>query len=215
MADFGYKLSGFPTQTKFAEAEAYLDKRLKGFLKLSPTFEADGSKTLVYTRTSEENKDEQETVTLVKNVTECAVMVFSDIPLKEFSVGGWALFARDIIPWLIFSLGYSLIYEFLLRHLGDMHLNLSSLWVLFGTAAVLINLVSNIWLRKNRSIPRIVFIQSGNFMTIFIYLRGLYRLVHYWSPSSVWISIITTYAGGAALGAIITAMIYGRFYRER
>lgn len=94
MAQYGYKLSGFARSEKFFEAEHYLDRRLKGFTKANATFTDDGSRTQVWQRTAEDGTEQ--TVTLVKNVTESGVIVFSDIELKELKHGGIIMYLKDI-----------------------------------------------------------------------------------------------------------------------
>ena len=87
MALYGYKISNFTKAKKYAEIEALLDKKLKGFEKQSYEFEKDGSVCQDYVRKNEDGTET--TVTLAKNITESSIVVFSDIPLKFLRNGGW------------------------------------------------------------------------------------------------------------------------------
>ena len=108
MALYGYKISGFAGNERYEEAAAYLDRRLKGFERKNEEFDADGSRTLHYERLTPEGTVQE--VTLVKNVTESAVMVFSDIPMKSLKHGGILLTLRDIIPMTVFGALYYLLF---------------------------------------------------------------------------------------------------------
>ena len=99
MALYGYKISNFTKAKKYAEIEALLDKKLKGFEKQSYEFEKDGSVRQDYVRKNEDGTET--TVTLAKNITESSIVVFSDIPLKFLRNGGWCLLTADILPMLI------------------------------------------------------------------------------------------------------------------
>ena len=104
MALYGYKISNFTKAKKYAEIEALLDKKLKGFEKQSYEFEKDGSVRQDYVRKNEDGTET--TVTLAKNITESSIVVFSDIPLKFLRNGGWCLLTADILPMLIFTALY-------------------------------------------------------------------------------------------------------------
>ena len=104
MALYGYKISNFTKAKKYAEIEALLDKKLKGFEKQSYEFEKDGSVCQDYVRKNEDGTET--TVTLAKNITESSIVVFSDIPLKFLRNGGWCLLTADILPMLIFTALY-------------------------------------------------------------------------------------------------------------
>ena len=104
MALYGYKISNFTKAKKYAEIEALLDKKLKGFEKQSYEFEKDGSVCQDYVRKNEDGTET--TVTLAKNITESSIVVFSDIPLKFLGNGGWCLLTADILPMLIFTALY-------------------------------------------------------------------------------------------------------------
>ena len=80
MALYGYKISNFTKAKKYAEIEALLDKKLKGFEKQSYEFEKDGSVRQDYVRKYEDGTET--TVTLAKNITESSIVVLTDITLK-------------------------------------------------------------------------------------------------------------------------------------
>lgn len=70
MALYGYKISNFTKAKKYAEIEALLDKKLKGFEKQSYEFEKDGSVRQDYVRKNEDGTET--TVTLAKTLPKAA-----------------------------------------------------------------------------------------------------------------------------------------------
>lgn len=101
MTRYGYKISGFAGGERFFEAERLLDIVLKGFEKLPASFEADGSRKQEYIKKDDE---EEKNVTLIKNVTESGILVFSDAPLKLFRFGGAVFYLWDILPTVLMGI---------------------------------------------------------------------------------------------------------------
>lgn len=168
MPQYGYKISGFAKNEKFIEAEKFLDKKLKGYEKHSGAFEDDGSMSIVYRKDDAGNSAE---VKLTKNITESAVMVFSDVPLKYFRHGGWRLYLRDIIPAIIFAA------VFFAVQIINTKIEWPSPVMLLAEAALgaLFFLVTQKAVSRNRSRLRVRFIQCGGIITMLLVLWNLHR----------------------------------------
>ena len=171
MAQYGYKISELSRAEKFAEAECFLDRKLKGYEKQMSGFEADGSVTIRYTKKADDGSVSE--ISLVKNITESAIMVFSDKELKYFKRGGWILYLRDLIPTVLFScvIWYLFIAVYFV---GNGFYDLLQKFVLMLVAIVAADLITGRFLSKNRSRERIAFIQSGGIFTV---LLSLYYVI--------------------------------------
>ncbi|MCM1523699.1 MAG: hypothetical protein NC120_04495 [Ruminococcus sp.] len=178
MAQYGYLISNLPRNEKYAETEAFLDKKLKGFEKDNAVFEKDGSMKQVYRRTDEDGGVTE--VSIVKNITESSIVVFSDIPLKYFKRGGAVLFARDIAPSALFGVFYwaAVGTELMRRFMFGFDVYIPALLISVVLAAA-INMISMNYLRKNRSLLRVQIIQMGSVFIIIpaavIWLRMFVR----------------------------------------
>ena len=194
MQQYGYKISGMARGVKFDEAEVFLDKKLKDYEKMNASFSEDGSRTQVYKRKNEDGTENE--VTMVKNVTESGILVFSDLPLKFFKFGGWVLYLRDIVPTIIFGLIYWLGYYKLVNSsmFNGKILMLLLAAVVGGFAAYLLSLFTYKLLDKNRSELRIRFIQLGGIISIVPVLYFITRAFARWSVSRMlWHVLATPY----------------------
>lgn len=175
MQQYGYKISGMARGEKYLEAEQFLDKKLKDYEKGQSTFEEDGSRVQQYTKTAPDGTES--VITLVKNVTESGVLVFSDVPLKYFRFGGWVLYLRDILPSFLYSGSFWLILNgFLFRRFYS---DIERVIIAFVGAVILsiICRLTDSLLDKNRSFVRRKFIQLGGVFIIplifYLFIRSV------------------------------------------
>ncbi len=177
MAQYGYKLSGLARSEKFFEAEHYLDKRLKGFEKDNAVFADDGSRTQVYRRKSDEG---EQTVTLVKNITESGVLVFSDIELKDLKHGGIILYLRDILWQAAFAALYWIGYpkSKSTMPIGIMMSRLKPIGtcLVISIAVALLMIVTYKLVAVRRTPARVRFIQTGGVFSIVMMFYTLWSL---------------------------------------
>lgn len=165
MAEYGYLISNLPRNEKYTETEAFLDKKLNGFEKDNAVFENDGSMRQVYRRTEEDGSVTE--ISLVKNITESSIVVFSDIPLKYFQKGGAVLYVRDIVPSVIFGafywagIGTTLMRAFMYGSRTYIPIFLVTL-----VFSVVINMMSLEKFSENRSLLRVQIIQMGSVFII-------------------------------------------------
>lgn len=186
---YGYKISGLARSEKYFEAEKLLDLTLKGFEKDNAVFSEDGSITQRY---SKKNEDGSETeVTLVKNITESGIMVFSDIPLKYLKWNGKILYLRDVIPTLILAGIYwkSYSYGLVSTSFGR---NITQLFLIAGFLYTFISLAACKILSKNRSALRVRFMALGSVFSVFTILKYLTRLSDNWTIKAIWKSMMVT-----------------------
>ncbi len=186
---YGYKISGLARSEKYFEAEKLLDRKLKGFSKDNAVFAEDGSITQRYFR---ENEDGTLTeVTLVKNITETAVLVFSDIPLKYLKFGGKLLYLRDIIPTFIMAGIYWGSYRYALTKtsLGAKPVMLMAVCAIIYAFICFASIKP---LSKNRSPLRVRFIALGSVFTLFPFLYYTSKLMDYQTLSQVWANLLKT-----------------------
>lgn len=108
MPEYGYKISEMAGSERFFEAERLLDIKLAGFEKAAASFEADGSRRQEYSRTEEDGSEKK--VTLIKNVTESGILVFSNIPLKFFRFGGKIFYLWDILPTVVMGIFWWVVF---------------------------------------------------------------------------------------------------------
>ena len=182
---YGYKISGFGSSEKFFEAERYLDKKLKDFTKEPAVFEEDGSRKQRWVRESE---GAQTAVELVKNITESAVLVFSDIPLKMFRFGGLLMYLRDLPAMIFFAALYWVVYPLIAVRMpfrtGDGALSywtaLIVMLLVSSLALLIIILVSDKFLSARREHIRMRFMQFGG---IFSVVLGIHELISSMSMS--------------------------------
>ena len=175
-AQYGYKISGFARSEKFFETEKYLDRKLKDFQKDNASFADDGSRTQVYRKTTE---DGEQTVTLVKNITESGVMVFSDIPLPTLRHGGIILYLRDIVWMVAFAGVYWVGYPLLLNKFRSIIAHLTR-WGTMAAAAVVIAflmLATYNPVSVRRTPARVRFLQLGGFFSIILGIHDLGSMV--------------------------------------
>ncbi len=204
MAIYGYKISGFSDNARFCEAQEILDKKLKDWNKSSACFDEDGSVSIVY---SKENEDgTQSEVKLVKNITESAVLVFSDIPIKIFSKGGILIYLRDLIPAAIFLAVYIIGYHYWIKlplwNMYNLHeLILPSL--IFTFFCFMLSLITYKTLSKNRNPLRIRLIQTGWFVTPAVIIIISLRLFKYIPLLNVIRSLLQTPFPSAAIAFLI------------
>ncbi len=176
---YGYKISAFASSQRFFEAEKFLDKYLKGYEKEGAVFSEDGSRSQKWVKSGDEK---ELSVELVKNVTESAVLVFSDTPIKLFRFGGAFFYLRDIIPMAAFAALYWVLYPKLAM---KMPVNLGGsapaywgsilLFMLISAFVMLIMiLVSDKFLSARREPFRTRFIQFGG---VFSAVLGVYELI--------------------------------------
>ena len=103
-------------------------------------FGDDGSRTQIYRKKTD---DGEQVVTLVKNITESGVMVFSDIPLPSLRKGGIILYLRDL-PWMIaFAALYWVGYPVLLSKVPQIEYRLTT-YGLMPAAALIFALISRL-----------------------------------------------------------------------
>lgn len=213
MSLYGYKISGLARSEKYFEAERLLDKKLKNFEKDNAVFEEDGSIRQIYRRKNEDGSETE--ITLVKNITESAVIVFSDIPLKFLKYGGIILYVRDIAPTIIFAVLYYFLYKLALRYFMAYSLTALTLVALAAAAIFTVtDLLTYRLLDKNRSRLRIRFIQSGSIFTVIALLYYFTRLFAYWNLNHIWYSMLQTPLPSVLAALIICTMI-GRASERR
>ncbi|MBQ7990622.1 MAG: hypothetical protein IJ251_06200 [Oscillospiraceae bacterium] len=175
MAQYGYKLSGFARSEKFFEAEHYLDRRLKGFTKENASFAEDGSRTQTWKMTSDEG---EKTVTLVKNITESGVIVFSDVELKELKHSGLLCFLRDVLWQAAFAALYWIGFMWFQRTpaYGFMMANVGVWGAVLGIGVLYAVIIALTYRPVSvRRIPsRTRFIQAGGVFTVAMILYKLW-----------------------------------------
>lgn len=213
MQQYGYKISGMARGVKFSEAEVFLDKKLKGYEKMNASFSEDGSRTQVYKRKNEDGTENE--VTMVKNVTESGIIVFSDLPLKFFKFGGWVLYLRDIVPTVIFGLIYWLGYFKLINTsvFNGKILMLLLAAIVGGAAAFLLCLLTHKILDNNRSELRIRFIQLGGIISIVPALYYITRAFARWSVNRMLWHILATPYPAFVVCIVLILAVSGRSRR--
>lgn len=165
MAQYGYLISNLPRNEKYAETEAFLDKKLADFQKDNAVFEKDGSMRQVYRKTDDEGNVTE--ISLVKNITESSIVVFSDIPLKYFKRGGAVLFVRDIAPSVVFGAFYwAGIGTTLMRTFMYSFRQYVPMFIVTLIFAIIVNIMSMDFLSKNRSLLRVQIIQTGSIFVL-------------------------------------------------
>lgn len=192
MSLYGYKISGFAHSERYFEAEALLDRKLKGFEKDNAAFEEDGSRRQRYFRKNEDGSETE--VLLTKNVTESGIMVFSDIPLKYLQKGGLVFYIRDIIPTLIIAAIYWGSYYYIMRQrwAGG---GLNKLLQIAFVCGIIFTVVSRIAIRvlnKNRSPLRVRFMALGSIFGVFQLLYFLSKIFAYWTPLQILYALLRT-----------------------
>ncbi|MBQ5316953.1 MAG: hypothetical protein J6I96_05305 [Oscillospiraceae bacterium] len=149
-----------------------MDKKLKGFQKDNAVFSDDGSRTQVYRKT---DGDGEQVVTLVKNVTESGVMVFSDVPIPTLRHGGIILYLRDIVWMLFFAAVYWVGYPILLNRVPQIVYRLTPYGTMAAAAVVfaLLILATVKPVSVRRTPVRVRFLQLGGLFSIVL---GVYSL---------------------------------------
>lgn len=168
MALYGYKISNFTKAKKYAEIEALLDKKLKGFEKQSYEFEKDGSVCQDYVRKNEDGTET--TVTLAKNITESSIVVFSDIPLKFLRNGGWCLLTADILPMLIFTALYWFGMNYIVQLIAWAPTEQYISFLLIAAVIMLgVDLIAAKLLMRRRSLARTLWIETAGIFSLPIF----------------------------------------------
>ena len=177
MALYGYKISNFTKAKKYAEIEALLDKKLKGFEKQSYEFEKDGSVRQDYVRKNEDGTET--TVTLAKNITESSIVVFSDIPLKFLRNGGWCLLTADILPMLIFTALYWFGMNYIVQLIAWAPTEQYISFLLIAAVIMLgVNLIAAKLLMRRRSLARTLWIETAGIFSLPIFFWILEMLLY-------------------------------------
>ena len=176
MALYGYKISNFTKAKKYAEIEALLDKKLKGFEKQSYEFEKDGSVRQDYVRKNEDGTET--TVTLAKNITESSIVVFSDIPLKFLRNGGWCLLTADILPTLIFTALYWFGMNYIVRLIvwAPTVQYIISFLLIASVIMLGVNLIAAKLLMRRRSLARTLWIETAGIFSLPIFFWILFNV---------------------------------------
>lgn len=175
MALYGYKISNFTKAKKYAEIEALLDKKLKGFEKQSYEFEKDGSVRQDYVRKNEDGTET--TVTLAKNITESSIVVFSDIPLKFLRNGGWCLLTADILPMLIFTALYWFGMNYIVQLIAWVPTEQYISFMLIAAVIMLGgDLIAAKLLMRRRSLARTLWIETAGIFSLPIFFRILFKV---------------------------------------
>ena len=173
MALYGYKISNFTKAKKYAEIEALLDKKLKGFEKQSYEFEKDGSVCQDYVRKNEDGTET--TVTLAKNITESSIVVFSDIPLKFLRNGGWCLLTADILPMLIFTALYWFGMNYIVQLIAWAPTEQYISFLLIAAVIMLgVDLIAAKLLMRRRSLARTLWIETAGIFSLPIFFWILF-----------------------------------------
>lgn len=153
---------------KYAEIEALLDKKLKGFEKQSYEFEKDGSVRQDYVRKNEDGTET--TVTLAKNITESSIVVFSDIPLKFLRNGGWCLLTADILPMLIFTALYWFGMNYTVQLIAWAPTEQYISFLLIAAVIMLgVDLIAAKLLMRRRSLARTLWIETAGIFSLPIF----------------------------------------------
>ena len=174
MALYGYKISNFTKAKKYAEIEALLDKKLKGFEKQSYEFEKDGSVCQDYVRKNEDGTET--TVTLAKNITESSIVVFSDIPLKFLRNGGWCLLTADILPTLIFTALYWFGMNYIVQLIAWAPTEQYISFLLIAAVIMLgVDLIAAKLLMRRRSLARTLWIETAGIFSLPIFFWILFK----------------------------------------
>ena len=175
MALYGYKISNFTKAKKYAEIEALLDKKLKGFEKQSFEFEKDGSVRQDYVRKNEDGTET--TVTLAKNITESSIVVFSDIPLKFLRNGGWCLLTADILPMLIFTALYWFGMNYIVQLIAWAPTEQYISFLLIASVIMLgVDLIAAKLLMRRRSLARTLWIETAGIFSLTIFFWILFKV---------------------------------------
>ena len=175
MALYGYKISNFTKAKKYAEIEALLDKKLKGFEKQSYEFEKDGSVCQDYVRKNEDGTET--TVTLAKNITESSIVVFSDIPLKFLRNGGWCLLTADILPMLIFTALYWFGMNYIVQLIAWAPTEQYISFLLIAAVIMLgVDLIAAKLLMRRRSLARTLWIETAGIFSLPIFFWTLFKV---------------------------------------
>ena len=175
MALYGYKISNFTKAKKYAEIEALLDKKLKGFEKQSYEFEKDGSVCQDYVRKNEDGTET--TVTLAKNITESSIVVFSDIPLKFLRNGGWCLLTADILPMLIFTALYWFGMNYIVQLIAWAPTEQYISFLLIAAVIMLgVDLIAAKLLMRRRSLARTLWIETAGIFSLHIFFWILFKV---------------------------------------
>ena len=175
MALYGYKISNFTKAKKYAEIEALLDKKLKGFEKQSYEFEKDGSVRQDYVRKNEDGTET--TVTLAKNITESSIVVFSDIPLKFLRNGGWCLLTADILPTLIFTALYWFGMNYIVQLIAWAPTEQYISFLLIAAVIMLgVDLIAAKLLMRRRSLARTLWIETAGIFSLPIFFWILFKV---------------------------------------
>lgn len=152
MPEYGYKISEMAGAERFFEAERLLDIKLKGFEKGNAEFDEDGSRRQEYIKSADDGSRER--VTLIKNVTECGTLVFSDIPLKFFRFGGKVFYLWDILPTALTGIFWWGIFPELMNRSRLGFLQLAAVQAAAGAAVFFAGMLAGKILEKTESRER-------------------------------------------------------------
>lgn len=206
MAMYGYKVSGLSRSERYFETEKLLDKKLKDYEKLNSSFEEDGSRKQIYRKTAEDGTISE--VTLIKNVTESGIMVFSDRELKFLKFGGAYMYLRDIPAVVIFCLLYYRAAEYFVS--PKIAPNISSLVLNIAVciaAVVIISILTYNLLNTDRYHLRIRIIQSGFPITLILPLYWFVKLINRYPPMALWYEISHSAFLPVIIGTILSGLI--------
>lgn len=192
MARFGYHISNLTRREKYEEIEHILDKRLKGWDKPPTPFESDGTVRQQYIKSTEDGT--QTEVTLVKNITESNITVYSDIELKFLKFDGALLLLRDIPPMVLFII---LHYAFIGNKISE-SIRIWQIEKILPTYLVciiiltIINLLTLKPLSVRRERARVRIIQLGGPATIISFFAIMFYLVKDWDFYGTFIKLISS-----------------------
>ncbi len=218
---YGYKISGFASSERFFEAERYLDKKLRGWTKGQTEFLEDGSRRQVWTQSAEDGSTQ--TVELVKNVTESAVLVFSDIELKWLMHGGVFLYVRDLPLMAVFAavyfIGTMLLKRFYIAPSFRMYNTLPGravIMAIMAAAATVITLATTKPVMNMRTKLRARFVQMGG---VFAVILGLSELHYIFTAAHLRIGYFFYYLFDSPVAIILTQILLlyliGRIAKRR
>lgn len=179
MTRYGYKISGFAGSERYFEAERLLDIALKGFEKLPASFEEDGSRKQEYIRKDDEG---ERNVTLIKNVTESGILVFSDVQLRIFRFGGAVFYLWDILPTVLMGILWWFAVPKILRRLPMGNIPVAAVDIAAGLIFCFISMVICSWARrleeKDHRHLRILFVPCRTRLRMeFIARGGIFTLI--------------------------------------
>lgn len=213
---YGYKIGGFASQAKFDEAEWFIDLLMKKkFVKGHADFSEDGSRTQEWVRSDDSGEQK---IVLIKNITESAVIVFSDCELKWLKFGGKLLYLRDIIPMLLFALMFWKLVPFVsakYRIVDNYLANGFFMSVICGLGGAIVCLIANLLIRIRRDPVRSLFVRLGGVFSIlqvlYFFIKPVF-ITH--APFSSFFGKVFYNGPGALLIAMIFLWVASKFKKD-